>query len=444
MARRTTGRLFKRGNSKYYWLEYYVNGERFQQSLKVTTEKEAKRERDRILKPYETADKVAKAQAAVHKLRDAEEAAAAAAEEARERLAVSDAWQTYSDKRNVGDAKAITKTDYRQRWKKFAEWWTTYAPDRPSLEDVTTDDADAFARHLEGLSLSPNRYNKIMQTCRAVFTVLAPKCNDMRNPFGVTSKTGIKTKRLQTDGHRKLTEAELHTVLTKATGELRTLLLIGAYTGLRLKDACLLQWSSVDMAAGRLTVVPSKTADRTNRKPVIVPMHPTLADAFTEARTQSPPDAEDPSPYVLPDMADCYTRDRRNPTRRVKSHFAKCGLDTTTTAKESGTKLGRSKASFHSLRHSFVSMAAGAGMPLAALRELVGHGNPQIQQVYLDMGEDSSRDSVGRLPDLTKLPKDRQPAAVSAEDILARIRARLDAEKGDTVPKMELLKIMEA
>ena len=45
MARQIKGQLYLRGD--IYWLRYQVHGKIFQQSLKVTTEREAKKERDK-------------------------------------------------------------------------------------------------------------------------------------------------------------------------------------------------------------------------------------------------------------------------------------------------------------------------------------------------------------------------------------------------------------
>ncbi|MEI7902996.1 MAG: hypothetical protein WCK89_22360 [bacterium] len=50
--------------------------------------------------------------------------------------------------------------------------------------------------------------------------------------------------------------------IAAAEGDIRPLLIIVACTGQRLGDICRLEWSSVDLRAGVLTIVPHKTGWR--------------------------------------------------------------------------------------------------------------------------------------------------------------------------------------
>jgi len=59
---------------------------------------------------------------------------------------------------------------------------------------------------------------------------------------------GNPRKRLTAQGRRELTVEELRTVCQSATGELRALLGLGVYTGLRLGDCSTLRWCEVDLA----------------------------------------------------------------------------------------------------------------------------------------------------------------------------------------------------
>ena len=56
MTKHRKGYLYKRND--IYQLEYTVNGKRFKQSLKTSKLKEARIERDRIMKPLEMAGEV--------------------------------------------------------------------------------------------------------------------------------------------------------------------------------------------------------------------------------------------------------------------------------------------------------------------------------------------------------------------------------------------------
>ena len=53
--------------------------------------------------------------------------------------------------------------------------------------------------------------------------------------------------------------------------------------------------------------------------------------------------------------------------------FRSAGIETATTGQDGPRK--RALVSFHSLWHTFVSMSANAGVPLAVVQSIVGHDN---------------------------------------------------------------------
>lgn len=429
MARKSKGRLYKRNGSKYYWLEYFVNGKRIAQSLKVTTEKDAKDEREKIMAPLRTANKAAKLRAINHQLQDAEGEAADAVEAARTKLKLADAWDTYLADRTRPQPGPIALKDTAQQWGKFTKWWLPRAEAQPFMEDVSPRDAAAFAVYLEEDGLGPSRYNKIVQTCARVFRILAPQCNGMGNPFA-----GLARKRLAPEGHRALSDDELRKVCGKAEGELRTLLAVGLYTALRLGDCCALPWDAVDLKRKCVTWQPGKTRTRTG-KTLVIPIHPVLAAILQE----TPKDAR--RGPVLPELSALYARDRSAVSKRVQKHLKDtCKID---------TKDGRSApnappaVSFHSLRHTFVTHAAKAGVPLPVVQELCGHESAAIQRIYMHMGETETRSAIAALPDITSNPKKALAAPPNDEDVLERIRERLASEKRKSALKLDLLQILK-
>jgi len=167
------------------------------------------------------------------------------------------------------------------------------------------------------------------------------------------------------------------------SGELRLLLTIGLYTGLRLGDCCLLRWQDVDQVAGVIRVVPAKTAR--SGKTVSIPIHPSLATALGVAQDG----------YVMPDLAKFYQHNRSGVAKLVREHFKACGISTRT----EGTGARKScVVGFHSLRHTFVSLCRQAGAPLAIVEAIVGHSNPAMTRHYTHVGDDAARAAVGMLP----------------------------------------------
>jgi integrase len=71
------------------------------------------------------------------------------------------------------------------------------------------------------------------------------------------------------------------------------------------------------------------------------------------------------------------------------------------------TKKGRSHAreaseiSFHSLRHSAVTMLKASGLSDVFAREIVGHESAAVSRHYTHLSTDDLRNAMQRLPDVT-------------------------------------------
>ena len=63
-------------------------------------------------------------------------------------------------------------------------------------------------------------------------------------------------------------------------------------------------------------------------------------------------------------------------------------------------KLAANIYSLHSFRHTFVSFCANAGVPLAVVAEIVGHGNPAMTEHYSHISTESKRSAIKALPSL--------------------------------------------
>src|SRR5439155_15929068 len=150
-----------------------------------------------------------------------------------------------------------------------------------------------------------------------------------------------------TQSRREMTFDELKKICDAATGELRTLLALGVYTGLRLGDCATLRWAETDLKRSMIRRIPNKTARR-NPKPVIVPIHPTLRDMLAT----TPADKRDD--YVLPETAALYNRRTDLVTDMVQRHFASCGLKPHKPGTGKDGKRAIVEVGFNSLRHTFI------------------------------------------------------------------------------------------
>jgi integrase len=353
------GCLYRRG--KIYYLKYTVNGKVFRESLGTSKLHEALAAQSKIMDGIRTGDEIQVLHLITARL--AVERAAA-----REIFPVATAWQTYLASPGRPDSGPATLDQYHAEWKRFAAWLAG-TPGIKTLAQVSDRMAQDYARTLSGVSAST--FNQHIGLLRLIWRVLGVEPSPWRT---------VRRRRASRDGRRELTAVELKTVIGSATGELRKLLLIGLYTGLRLGDACQLRHE--DIIDGVIRIIPAKTA-RSGRT-VTIPVHPALATAIGKGKGN-----------ITPASARLYRRNRSDLVQQIREHFESCGI--ATTADRGGLRKS-CLVGFHSLRHTFVSMCRVAGAPLAVVEAIVGHSNPAMTRHYTHIGDDAARAAVSLLP----------------------------------------------
>jgi integrase len=195
---------------------------------------------------------------------------------------------------------------------------------------------------------------------------------------------------------RAFTVAEIKRVLTACGDDLewRGLVLFGLYLGQRLSDLAKLTWRAVNLDAGEVAFTTRKTGRRMNP-----PLAQPLADYLA-----SLPVGDDPNAYIFPRAAGAnHTGTLSN---RFRDILVSAGLVEPRSHKSTGK--GRSHAretselSFHSLRHSTVTMLKAHGVNDAMAREIVGHESAAVSRQYTHLTTDDMRNAMQKLPDVTR------------------------------------------
>ena len=151
------------------------------------------------------------------------------------------------------------------------------------------------ARHLISMKIrQPARgttFNRHINTLSLIWRTLAadmPKKAKLgENPFAwdKTTRRGIRRIPLKHGErpHRRqdLTMAELVSIIKAAKGEMRILIALGFYTGLRLGDCVLMDWGKIDWGNGLIITRSAKTdietkTPKTNHSPISVCGHTNL------------------------------------------------------------------------------------------------------------------------------------------------------------------------
>ena len=325
------------------------------------------------------------------------------------RLPLADVWQEYLRSPNRNELAPATLNGKRILWMQFARWMErNYLP----VKDLAGITSDMIAEYLAGVraELSASTYNTCVCVLREIFRTLATKAGLEEDPW-----EGVRLRPSDSHSRRELTMDELKRLLAasgKAGAEWHKLILIGIYTGLRLGDCCHLNWSSINLAQGVIQLVPQKTK-RHHQRIVTIPIHPALGQALLaseECKVINEKLNEDgssliPQPHastltgpVLPMVAEMYGRARWQVSHELSRIFKAAHI--ITSVKLAGRRKMTPEATFHSLRHTFVSFAANAGVPLHVVQSIVGHESTAMTRHYYHENIEALKSAVAAIPSL--------------------------------------------
>lgn len=176
-----------------------------------------------------------------------------------------------------------------------------------------------------------------------------------------------------------------------ADGSWQTLILLGYYTGQRLMDCAHLKWAAVDFVSCTISFKQQKT-----KMAVVVPMHDDLRKEL-EVRAST----DSVQKFVMPDVASQPGSGRNGLSSVFKRIASKAGVDVQTV--QGGGSRMLSKRTFHSLRHSFTSALANAGVSPELRMKLTGHTTEAVHRGYTHLEIETLRAAVSKLPALQSL-----------------------------------------
>lgn len=329
------------------------------------------------------------------------------------------------DLSNAPDGEA--EGEYRRARKVLA----AFAWNPPAVDD-SVQDAEPVppeiqkARYLVSLKVrQPARgttFNRHMNTLALVWKTLAAdmpeKAKLGENPFAWDKTTGRGIRRITLKHgerpHRRqdLNLEEIATLLKTAKGEMRVLIALGFYTGLRLGDCVLMDWGKIDRVNGLIITRSVKTDIETRTR-----VNPALARIITE-------EVKVKKGYIMPELAELYASGksgRAEVSRRVILLFQSAGISTTFDAGDG--RRARADKTFHSLRHAYITQLERVGVTLRERQALAGHGTEAMTAYY------THEDGAGALalPDLTD-------GAGAAADALESPVEREDGVGGAMMP----------
>ena len=287
-------------------------------------------------------------------------------------------------KSEEGTVSASTLERYRQVSRDFVAWLGARADAR--LEALSKD---VFLGYRDQLQLDGHSVSNINQTVKVLarpFKIAAAEQIIRHNPLGA-----IKRLRGTPAEKGTFTPEQIARLLAAATDdEWRALISLGYFTGGRLIDLARLTWTAWDREANTLSFKQKKTGGL-----VVLPVHHELAQHLQRLP------AGVGKASILPSLSVQSGRGRSGLSMQFRKIMERAGIDAGIARERSG-KAGHSvsKLSFHSLRHSFTSALAAAGVAPEVRQQLTGHADLKSHQGYTHPELDTFRRAIASLPAL--------------------------------------------
>ena len=398
MAReKGTGNL-QREKSGRWTARIGIGGKRFSRSTRTKDKAKAEAFLNRMLAPFGLGDKT---------------------------IPLAEVWREYEKSPNRKEQSDSTINSKRVVWMRFAEWIEDNHIEITQLKQLS---AEAVAEYLRVFRIghTASTYNNHVCILREICRIVSDKAGMVDDPWA-----GVQL--LPDDSHtrREFTIEELKRIMDAATRlgpEWRLLFAIGMYTGLRLGDCCRLEWASINLERQVIQVIPSKTKKYAHGRPVTIPIHPSLLAELVEgrgkweegkeeaSRSDAEPERDSQPPrlrysardsictgFVIPQLAAWYSTCHWKIDQGLKAILADAGI--AASVKLEGRRSATPDATFHSLRHTFVSFSANAGVPLPVVASIVGHTSTAMTRHYYHENENALRAAVSAIPSLEELGK---------------------------------------
>ncbi len=199
---------------------------------------------------------------------------------------------------------------------------------------------------------------------------------------------GVEALKDDADAQRDtFAAAQVGKIVETAEGDWRGAILAGYFTGLRLRDVAELRWEAIDFTAGLLRVKTMKTG-----AVLTLPLHPELSQWLA-----GHPRGIGKAP-IFPTLAGKGTGGAHGLSGRFAAIMEKAGVKGRILRGADGKSRKTNSLSFHSLRHSFVSALANAGVSAELRKKLSGHADERSHARYTHHEIASLRAAVGLVP----------------------------------------------
>jgi integrase len=279
---------------------------------------------------------------------------------------------------------AATGKRHAQTMRDFVEFLAPKA--RLNIAAITPKDIADFRDRRQSLGLAPATVNLDV-------TILSAAFNSALRQGHVSVNPCLAVEPLKDNKQRKgvFSPEQVSALMNAASGDWKGLILAGFYLGARLSDCANLRWRDIDLVSDIKTI---RFQPRKGGGEVVTVIHPALEDYLL-----SLPAAKTDEAFLFPSLAQRNAGTLSNWFRKImdQAHIEHREV------RKRISKGGRSVSalSYHSLRHSFATTLANAGIPEELRMLLTGHTTRAIHQKYSHHNLEALRDAILVLPSIT-------------------------------------------
>ena len=284
------------------------------------------------------------------------------------------------------------------RYKGVTEEFLAFLPGADeSLMALTPEDIRAFRDAELASGKSPNTVNDAVKTIRTALNKARRSQVILFNPADA-----VETLKEEETEKAVFSPANIQKLLSISEDHWKGVILFGYYTGANLRDITNLAWNQVDLAAGTVSYTRRKTG-----KAITLPIHSELSDWLL---TQAAPD--NPKAPVFPTLFGKSTAGKSGLSMKFGRLMKKAGLAGEAIKPNAGDNGEKSKGrtrntlTFHSLRHSFNSAMANAGVLQEVRQKLTGHASAQMNARYTHHELETLKAAIDAVPSLEKLTEE--------------------------------------
>jgi integrase len=243
---------------------------------------------------------------------------------------------------------------------------------------------EEFKKHLLG-RVGPTTVNHALKALKAAFgKAVAQRQLDFSPAEHVEF--------IDTDpaSRRSFTDKELKALWEAATGDWRTMIHLGRYTGQRINDCANLTWENADILKQRIELITQKT-----KAELDIPMHPTLHKYLSSIA------GDNPKAHLCPQL---HGKKSSSLSNQFHDLMASAGLVEKRTHKSRDIgrdqKRQQSPISFHSFRYNATTELKEAGVAEALVMKIIGHESRAVSRGYTGFDEETTRKAVNKMKEI--------------------------------------------